>query len=272
MRIDFHVHLALREQLLRDSAAFCDSFWAKRGDWNSHVRNAESLDSYLEAEGVDYAVGLAEVSPGVTGITTNEYVHETFAASEKIILFGTLNPESHTDLKGEVKRLSKLGFRGIKLYPTYQFFYPNDPRLYPLYEGCAEEGWPVMVHTGSSIFSGAKMKYGQPLLLDEVAVDFPEVNLLIVHGGRGLWYDQAAFLAGFRENLYLEISGLPPRNLLKYFPNLNELKGKVIFGSDWPGNPGIRANMDAVASLPLDKEMIVGVLGGTAARLLGLAA
>ncbi|GAB4253711.1 amidohydrolase family protein [Deferrisoma sp.] len=269
MVIDFHVHLAAREHLEPPARAFCDSFWCERGDWDALLA-PERFDRYLAAEGVDYAVGLPEVSPGVTGVTTNEYVLERFGGCRRLILFANVNPWVTRRLDREVRRLADLGFRGLKLYPTYQHFYPNARELYPLYGACQELGWPVMVHTGSSVFRGAKLKYGDPLHLDEVAVDFPELTLLMVHGGRGFWYDRAEFLAGLHPNLYLEISGLPPQKLLSYFPGLERIHRKVVFGSDWPGNPGIRANVEAIRQLPLSEAAKEAILGGNAARILGL--
>ncbi len=269
MIIDFHVHLAAREHLRPDAAAYCDSFWNGRGDWNA-LLTPERFDAYLEREGVDYAVGLAEVSPRVTGVTTNEYVLERFRGSRRLILFASINPWTTPRPDQEVRRLAGLGFRGLKLYPTYQHFFPNSADLYPLYAACAEVGWPVMVHTGTSVFPGAKLKFGDPLLLDEVAADFPELVLLMVHGGRGLWYERAEMLARIHPNLYLEVSGLPPRKLLEYFPNLERIHHKVVFGSDWPGNPGIRANVEAVRALPLSDGAKAAILGGNAARILGL--
>lgn len=270
MIIDFHVHLAAREHLNPEAEAFCDSFWRERGDWDA-LLTPEGIDAYLASEGVDYAVGLAEVSPLTTGVTTNEYLWQRFRASKRLLLFANPNPSTTRSLDDEIRRLARLGFRGVKLYPTYQHFYPNDARLYPLYGACQELGLPVMVHTGSSIFPGARIKYGDPVHLDDVAVDFPGLNVLLVHGGRGFWYDRAEFLAQLHPNVFLEISGLPPKNLLTYFPNLERLHRKVVFGSDWPGNPGIRRNVEQVRSLPLSSEAKAAVLGGNAARLLGLA-
>ena len=269
MVIDFHVHLAAREHLNPTPAAFCDSFWSGRGDWDV-LLSAEGFDAYLEAEGVDYAVGLPELSPLVTGVTTNEYVRERFGGSKRLLLFANLNPWLTPRLDREIERLAGQGFRGVKLYPTYQHYYPNEARLYPLYASCQDLGLPVMVHTGSSVFRGAKIKYGDPVLLDDVAADFPDLVVLMVHGGRGLWYDAAEFLAQLHPNLYLEVSGLPPRKLLSYFPNLERIHRKVIFGSDWPGNPGIRGNVEAIRALPLSAEAKGAILGGNAARLLGL--
>jgi len=269
MIIDFHVHLAAREHLNPAPAAFCDSFWAGRGDWDA-LLTAAGFDAYLASEGVDFAVGLPEVSPLVTGVTPNEYVWERFRDSERLLLFATLNPWLTHGLDREIERLAGLGFRGVKLYPTYQHFFPNDARLYPLYASCQDLGLPIMVHTGSSVFQGAKLKYGDPLHLDDVAADFPDLTLLMVHGGRGFWYDRAEFLAQLHPNLYLEVSGLPPKNLPAYFPNLERLHRKVIFGSDWPGNPGIRRNVAGIEALPLSPEAKEAILGGNAARILGL--
>jgi predicted TIM-barrel fold metal-dependent hydrolase len=103
-----------------------------------------------------------------------------------------------------------------------------------------------------------------------VAVDFPELNLVMAHAGRGFWYDRAFFLAKLHANVYLEISGLPPSKLMTYFPELDRLTGKVIFGSDWPGMPWIRRNMEAIGKLPLSAEGVEKILGGNAARLLRL--
>lgn len=269
MIIDFHVHLAAREQLTPASAAFCDSFWGDRGDWDA-LLGAEAFDAYLAAEGVDRAVGLAELSPLTTGMSSNEYVLERFGASQRLLLFANLNPALTLHLDREMERLAGLGFRGVKLYPTYQHFYPNEARFYPLYEVCQGLGLPVMVHTGSSVFPGSKMKFGDPLHLDDVAADFPQLRVLMVHGGRGFWYDRAAFLAQLHEHLYVEIAGLPPRNLLTYFPDLERLHRKVVFGSDWPGNPGIRHNLEALAALPLSAPALAAIRGGNAVRILGL--
>lgn len=267
--IDFHIHLAAREHLRPEAEAFCDSFWSHKGDWDA-LLTAEGFDSYLAEEGIDLAVGLPEVSPLVTGVTTNEYVWERFRFSERLLLFANLNPNVIHRLDREVARLADLGFRGVKLYPTYQHFHPNEARLYPLYAVCQERRLPVMVHTGSSVFPGAKIKYGDPVLLDDVAVDFPDLRLLLVHGGRGFWYDRAAFLAQIHAQVYVEVSGLPPKNLVQYFPQLERIHRKVVFGSDWPGNPGIRQNVEAIRALPISEEAKEAILGGNAAHILGL--
>ena len=163
-----------------------------------------------------------------------------------------------------------MGFRGLKLYPTYQHFFPNQREIYPLYEKAVELDIPVMFHTGSSIYRNSKLKYGDPLHLDEVASDFPELKIIMAHSGRGFWYERAFFLSRLHKNLYMEISGLPPHKLLQYFPELEKNADKVIFGSDWPAIKRIRENIDSLSSLPLKKTTIANMLYKNAEKVLCL--
>jgi predicted TIM-barrel fold metal-dependent hydrolase len=216
-------------------------------------------------------VALAELSPITTGMLGNEEVMKLSREVDCLIPFCSINPFLVADLGGELERhVTEMGFRGVKLYPTYQHFYPNANRLYPLYAKAEELGIPVMFHTGSSVFRGARIKYGDPLYLDDVAVDFPDLALLMAHSGRGFWYDRAYFLAKLHANLYMEISGLPPQRLLDYFPELERVADKVIFGSDWPGMPYIKRNIEIIRGLPLEEETKEKILGGNAARILGI--
>jgi predicted TIM-barrel fold metal-dependent hydrolase len=142
--------------------------------------------------------------------------------------------------------------------------------LYPLYAVAQELKIPVMVHTGSSVFKGARLKYGDPLALDDVAVDFPELTIVMAHSGRGFWYDRAFFLARLHEHVYMEVAGLPPQRLLEYFPELERNADKIIFGSDWPGMPYIGRNIELIRSLPLKASTKNKILGENAARILKL--
>jgi predicted TIM-barrel fold metal-dependent hydrolase len=126
----------------------------------------------------------------------------------------------------------------------------------------------VMVHTGSSLFRGSRLKYGDPVLLDDVAVDFPKLTLIQVHSGRGFWYSSAFFLAQLHPHVYMEIAGLPPKNLLKYFPELEKNADKILFGSDWPGVPGIGKNIEGIRELPIREETKQKILGENAAKIL----
>jgi predicted TIM-barrel fold metal-dependent hydrolase len=129
---------------------------------------------------------------------------------------------------------------------------------------------PVLVHTGSSIFKGSRLKFANPILLDDVAVDFPELKIIMAHSGRGHWYNEAFFLSRLHKNVYMEISGLPPKKLLSYFPNLEENADKVIFGSDWPGITSIKDNIEAVNALPLQNSTKEKILSKNANIILGI--
>jgi len=108
-----------------------------------------------------------------------------------------------------------------------------------------------------------------PALLIRVLRDFPGLTVVIAHGGRGWWYDAAASLALLHENVWIELSGLPPHRLPHYYArfDLGRLAGKFIFGTDWPGVPGIARNARSLAALGLGEEVLAGVLAGNAMRV-----
>jgi len=235
------------------------------------LASPESLLGFLDSQGVDYAVVLAENNPMVTGVCPNERVGDFSRASERLIPFANINPFVTSNAVEELDRcVFDHGFRGLKLYPTYQHFYPNDNRLFPLYGRAQELRIPIMFHTGSSVFPNALMKYGDPLALDEVAVLFPRLIIIQAHSGRGFWYDRAFFLSFLHENVYMDITGLPPKNLLKYFPDLEKNQDKILFGSDWPGINSVKDNVAAIRSLPIGEEAKAKILGLNAARVLGI--
>jgi predicted TIM-barrel fold metal-dependent hydrolase len=269
--IDFHLHAGLYHELHPWVIEWMKNELEDPQSFVSDILTRERIVSYLADNGVDYAVALAELSPITTGVLSNEGVAELCQGINRLIPFCNINPFLVADLAGQLERyVTEMGFRGVKLYPTYQHFYANESRLYPLYAKAQELQIPVMIHTGSSIFRGARLKYGDPLYMDDVAVDFPDLTLLMVHSGRGFWYDRAYFLAKLHANMYMEISGLPPQKLLVYFPELEQVADKVVFGSDWPGMPHIKRNIETIRGLPLKEETKEKILGGNAARILGL--
>ncbi|MBI4493354.1 MAG: amidohydrolase [Chloroflexi bacterium] len=271
--IDFHVHLAdyqqptesLRDGIRRHSGLELEAFVQEWSDPRRYL-------AYMDEQGVDYSVILAEITPITTGVADNDLVARFCSASPRLVPFATIHPHLTADPARELERLVReRGLRGLKLYPTYNYFYPNDAVLYPVYATAERLGIPVMVHTGSSVFTGSRLKYGDPLYLDDVAVDFPRLSLLITHGGRPFWYDRAAALARLHPNVSIEVGGLPPQRLPDYFGDLERLAPRLIFGSDWPGVPrSVGDNIAAIRALPLTEAAKERILGGNAARLLGL--
>jgi predicted TIM-barrel fold metal-dependent hydrolase len=128
---------------------------------------------------------------------------------------------------------------------------------------------PVIFHSGVSSFPGSRTSCGNPELLMDAVDYFADLNFVFAHGGRGWWYDVAAFMAQSKPNVWLDLAGLPPKKLPEYYRNfsLARIAGKMIFGTDWPGVPGARRNVDALAGLGLSEETLIGVLSGNAAKV-----
>jgi len=271
MIIDFHVHIGRKEHWHPWVNELFEKANPELYENFDGIMNPQGLEKLLSEQGVDHAVILAENSPITTGVVSNTFVEEFCSGKNMFFPFASIDPRTESHPAENLRRLvEEKGFAGLKLYPSYQQFSANDKVAYPLYEEAEKLKIPVMVHTGTSIFSGARLKYANPQDLDDVAVDFPKLKLVMAHSGRGLWYREAFFLARMHENVYMDISGLPPKKLLSYFPDMETVANKVIFGSDWPGISSIKDNMAAVNQLKLKAETKEKILGGNAAALLGL--
>jgi len=268
--IDFHIHIGKKEDWHDWVHQYQQASGSEYYERYEEMIDPEKFAEYLKNAGITKGVILAECSPITTGMVTNEYVWEFCKDDDIFIPFISINPFIVTDPAQEFKKWLDKGFQGLKLYPSYHHFYPNDREIYKIYSIACERDIPVMVHTGSSIFRGAKIKYSDPLYLDDVAVDFPELKLLLVHGGRGLWYREAFFLSRLHKNVYLEISGLPPQNLLKYYSELEKYSEKVVYGSDWPGIKSIDYNIKQIEELPISKKSKENILFKNAQKILKL--
>ncbi|HEY3952789.1 MAG TPA: amidohydrolase family protein [Streptosporangiaceae bacterium] len=232
------------------------------------------LHDLLDAEGVDAALLLSEYSPKVGAVQPIEDLLPLAKYDpRRVRLAANVNPHLHFPVAGELERQLGLGAVALKLHPVHAGFPANERALYPAYEVCRSRGIPVIVHCGTSSFPGSRNAYADPVLLDEVLRDFPGMNVVLAHGGRGWWYDAAAFLALAYENVWIELSGLPPKRLPEYYArhNFARLARRFIFGTDWPGVPGIARNARAVAAVCPDGETAGLVLGGNAIRVYQLA-
>lgn len=266
--IDFHVHIGLKENWHEWVHAYQKAVQSEFYERYEEMIEPEKFAMYLRNHKIEKAVILPEISPLTSGIVSNEYVFEFCKGIDIFIPFCTINPTLSSQPAEEFKKYVQMGAKGIKLYPSYNHFYPNDSKLYSLYSIADDQKLPLLVHTGSSVFKGSKLKYADPIYLDDVATDFPALSILLAHSGRGLWYEKAFFLSRIHPNLYLEISGLPPKNLLNYFPNLEKNIDKFVYGSDWPGIKSIDSNIEAIKKLPIAEESIIKILYGNAARIL----
>ncbi len=277
--VDFHIHVGKREHWNPAIHALFKELNPGLYEIQDEVMTPENIVGMLDECGVEWGVILAELSPQVTGIVTNEFVAEFCEKHlDRLLPFCSVDPtKDQNPTKTLEHAIEDLGMRGLKLYPTYQHFYPNAyatskewEKLRNLYEKAESFGIPVMFHTGTSIFPNARLKYGNPIFLDDVATDFPKMPVVIVHGGRGPWFEMAFYVTRLHSNVYLEISGLPPKNLLQYFPQIEVIAEKVLFGSDWPGVLSIAENIEAIRNLNINERTKTQILGENAIKLLNL--
>jgi predicted TIM-barrel fold metal-dependent hydrolase len=243
----------------------------------SYSRSAKAFLGYLDRCGIDRAVLVNYVAPDVIGLTAevNQFVADYVKEDpRRLIPCGSVHPRHTSNILADVEHLLRLGLRMIKIHPPHQLLFPNDylsgvKELEIIYRAAEANGIPVMFHTGTSVFPGARNKYGDPIYVDDVAVDFPKLKILLAHGGRPLWMDTAFFLIRRHPNVYLDVSGIPPKKLLHHFPRLSEIAQKTLFGSDWPGPgvPDINQILDQFKALPMSEEMRKQILEKTAASL-----
>ena len=174
----------------------------------------------------------------------NDEVIEFAAQNADIMMpFASVDPTRGPEAISEAKRLIATGLlRGFKLHPPLQQFFPNDRVAYPLYKVIEEAGLPVVFHTGHSGIGtgmpgggGIRLKYGNPMYIDDVAVDFPDMPIIMAHPSFP-WQDEAISVCLHKRQVYIDLSGWSPKyfapNLIQYANSL--LKTKMLFGSDYP--------------------------------------
>jgi predicted TIM-barrel fold metal-dependent hydrolase len=233
----------------------------------------ERFAAFLGGEGVDIALLLAEYSPKVTGIQPIEDLLPITAASrDRIKLVANINPHYHYPVDEELARQLQHGAVALKIHPVHAGVAANNRSLYPAYEMCQAAGIPVVVHCGTSTFPGSSNSFADPVLIDDLLRDFRRLDVVLAHGGRGWWYDAAAFMALSGDRVWIELSGLPPTRLREYYARHNwaRLTRRMIFGTDWPGVPGIAKNARAIAALCPDEATATLVLAGNACRVYNL--
>jgi hypothetical protein len=279
--IDVHIHVGHRSEwtdtakkVWMDICPYVPSIFDK-----DEKQLAQQYGDAVKNEGVFAGILLPEYSPATAGVMPFERALEINALHPELIPMAFLNPNYHKDPDGRVKpsrvlldafeKQLKGGARGLKIHPIHGFFYANDQALYPVYEKCEREGLPVMFHAGTSLFKGAKLRYSDPYTFDDVINDFPDMKIVLCHGGRGFWYQIAEFLAKSFGNVYIDISGLPPNNLLNYWPSMKRFAHKYLFGTDFPGVPGIVKNVNKLRELVKDDGVMEMICFQNAYNLFG---
>ncbi len=220
-----------------------------------------------------------EAGMGRARIANDEVLEVAAANPDVLIPFASIDPHKGKLGVREAKRLiaEHPALRGFKFHPNTQAFWPNDRAHYPLYEAIAAAGKIALFHTGQTGIGagmrgggGVRLKYSNPMALDDVAADFPDLNIILAHPSFP-WQEEALAVATHKPNVYIDLSGWSP----KYFPEIlirytnTLLREKMLFGSDFPLITPDRWLTD-FAALAIRDEVRPLVLKQNAARLLGL--
>ncbi len=219
-----------------------------------------------------------EAGTGAKRIANEEIAEFARDNADIMIPFASIDP--HKGKRGAIearKLIEEFGVKGFKFHPPMQDFHPSDRMAWPIYEVIAEYGLPAVFHTGHSGMGtgmkgggGVRLKYGQPMLVDDVAVDFPDMKIILAHPSWP-WTDESLSMALHKENVFIDLSGWSP----KYFPKPvvqyanTQLRHKVLFGSDFPLiKPDVW--IEAAKEAGFRDEVMPLMLKDNAAKLLGL--
>jgi hypothetical protein len=270
---DGHGHYSLDQELMDASAAYF------RADHDRTPTLEAIADTYraLNMAAVVFTVDAATAT-GHPALSSEEIADKAAGHADVLIPFGSVDP-----LRGEaaVRQARSLvndhGVRGFKFHPSMQDFIPNERRFYPLWEAISELGVPALFHTGQTGIGaglpggrGIKLRYSDPMLLDDVAADFPHLTVILAHPSVP-WADAQISMATHKPNVYVDLSGWSP----KYFPPAlvraanSLIQDKVMFGTDYPLLTPQRWLRD-FEGLEIKPEVRPKILKGNAIRVLGL--
>jgi predicted TIM-barrel fold metal-dependent hydrolase len=280
--IDVHVHvesdgrgqLSLDEELLAASAKYFKSD-------HDRAPTVEQIADYYRPRGLAAVVFTVDATTqtGHQALSSEEIADKAAAHADVLIPFGSVDPQAGAEAVRRARRLiTEHGVRGFKFHPSLQGFTPDDRRYYPLYQVIEEAGLPAVFHTGQTGIGaglpggrGIKLRLSNPMLLDDVAADFPGMTVILAHPSVP-WQDEAISIATHKANVYIDLSGWSP----KYFPPQlvhaasSFLQDKVLFGTDYPLLTPERWMRD-FELLDIKPEARPKILKHNAARLLGLA-
>ncbi|WP_371112976.1 4-hydroxyphenyl-beta-ketoacyl-CoA hydrolase [Rhodococcus sp. JVH1] len=279
--IDIHTHVEIDgcgHRSLDDELMAASEKYFKSGE--ERTPSIDAIADHYRARNMAAVVFTVDAA-SASGHPTNsvEEIAEGAARHNDVLIpFGSVDPWQG---KAAVRRVHRLvddyGVKGFKFHPSMQGFEPNDRQFYPLYEAITEAGVPALFHTGQTGIGaglpgghGIKLRYSDPMLLDDVAADFPDLTVIMAHPSVP-WVDSQISIATHKANVFIDLSGWSP----KYFPPQlvkaanSMLRGKVLFGSDFPVVQVDRWMKD-FANLDIKPEVAPLIFKQNALRVLGI--
>lgn len=282
---DIHVHIQPWERLHDRARRVMSRGRPDYDELSAMMHDPQAVLARMDAAGIDRIGMINYVAPRLMGFTAevNEWVAKIARADPRRLLpFGGLDPRDPAvigDPAGAVDRLVELGIRGLKIHPPHQELRVNAyrpgaaeehlPALEGIFTRAQEVRLPVMIHTGTSVFPGARSRYGDPMDCDDVGIDFPALTMILAHCGRPMWADSGVFIVRRFPHAFIDLSSIPPRRLLHYIPALEKLADKCLWGTDWPGPgaPAMDHNVHQFLELDLSHAARKAILHDNAARL-----
>ena len=278
--IDVHAHLSTREMMGDSLGKYNEAMQKYYRFEMKHKTPADMAQDFIKADVKAFLMGWdAETASGLPKLK-NDMLADIVKKFPDAFLggFAGVDPWKGEMAVAEIERASKkLGLIGVKFQAAVQGFFPNDQRFYPLWEECQKLGLPILFHGGMAAAGagtpggmGTKLKYSQPIALDDVAADFPELKIISAHP-TWPWTAESLAICRHKSNYYIDLSGWAP----KYFPaelvhNVNTLlQDKVMFGSDWPAI-GVERWLEEFQQLNIKPEVRQKVLLENAKKFLGL--
>jgi predicted TIM-barrel fold metal-dependent hydrolase len=269
---DAHGHLSLDDELVAAAEAYF-----KRAPDQPTVPEIAAYYRARSMAAVVFTVD-AELGSGHPSLSNEEIAQAAAEHPDVLIPFASIDPNRGVaGIRAARRLVEEHGVRGFKFHPSMQVFEPNDRRHYPLWEEIQGLGVPALFHTGQTGIGsglpggrGIKLRYSDPMLLDDVAADFPGLTIIMAHPSVP-WQDAAISVAQHKANVYIDLSGWSP----KYFPPQlvraanTQLRTKVLFGSDFPMITPDRWLTD-FAALDVRDEVKPLIMKENAIRALGL--
>ena len=245
--IDVHTHVEADEH--RHTSLDAELLDASAGYFRAPVPRtptvADLADYYRQAKmaAVVFTVDATTALGGHPPVSSERIAEQAATHNDVLIPFGSVDPRTPTEAVARIKVLAEdYGVRGMKFHPSLQGFDPSQPEYYPIYQACADHGLVCLFHTGQTGIGaglpggrGIKLRYSDPMLLDDVAADFPDLTMILAHPSVP-WADASISIATHKANVFIDLSGWSP----KYFPPQltraigSMLKHKALFGSDFP--------------------------------------
>ena len=272
---DCHIHIIPIDEVRKDFLQSITSPMKFPADlYLDFCKSPSSLVSYMDKCEIDKVAIMSYPSPEVHGLgmeLVDFVIQYCSQFKDRTFAVGSIHPRfmSPDEIKKSLEQQYSMEIAAIKLHPVHQYFKPNDYReeekglksLEVVYEFAIDHNLAVLVHTGTSVLPNARVKFGDPLFLDDVASDFPKLKIIMSHGGRPFWMDRAFFIMRRFKNVWMDISGIPPKKLLEYFPRFDVIAERCVYGSDLPspGVKGLKENLEEFLKLPLGRDLKIKI-------------